>query len=214
MFEDFLRTSIIKRAQDNGVVSLRVVDLREFTEDQHRTVDDKPYGGGAGMVMKAEPLFKAVESIKSEKSITILLSPQGHLFDQNQASSLTKHSHIIFICGQYEGVDDRVRLGLADLEISIGDYILTNGNLPAMVVSDSIIRLLPGSLGSPESTKEESFSNSLLEYPQFTRPQEFRGMKVPEVLLSGNHRSIQKWRLEQSMKRTKQNRPDLLNRQI
>ena len=210
MFNDFLHTSIVKRAQDNGVVEIRVVDLRRFTSDPHKTVDDKPYGGGVGMVMKVEPLFEAVEHLRTQESITVLLTPQGNMLNQALSSSLSTYSHIIFLCGQYEGVDDRVRSHLVDMEISIGDYILTSGSLAAMVVTDSVIRLLPGVLGSEDSIKEESFGNGLLEYPQFTRPSEYRGMKVPQVLLNGNHQSIEKWRSEQSLKRTIQNRPDLL----
>jgi len=186
------------------------VDLRGYTHDAHRTVDDKPYGGGPGMLMKVEPLFEAVEDLRAEGSKVLLTSPQGEPFSQRIASELAKERHLIIICGHYEGVDDRVRQALVDRELSIGDYVLTSGNLPAMVMLDAIVRLLPGALGSPESSESESFSDGLLEYPQYTRPAEFREMKVPEVLLSGNHAQIAAWRLEESKKKTRQRRPDLL----
>ncbi len=186
------------------------MDLRGYTHDAHRTVDDKPYGGGPGMLMKAEPLFEAVESLKTEGAKVILTSPQGETFNQRIAQELASESHLIVLCGHYEGVDERVRQALVDRELSIGDYVLTSGNLPALVMVDAVVRLLPGVLGSPESSVSESFSDGLLEYPQYTRPPEFRGMKAPEVLLSGNHAKIAKWRLEKARETTKARRPDLL----
>ena len=202
--------SIIARAIENGKVEINCVDLREFTNDRRKTVDDKPYGGGPGMLMKIEPLFRAVESLKNEDSYVILMSPQGEPFKQKTAEKLLDKKHLIIICGHYEGVDERVRELLIDSEISIGDYVLTSGNLPAMVVVDAVTRLIPGVLGTDESSMSESFSDEgLLEYPQYTRPEEFRGMKVPDVLLSGNHGKIASWRHEESVKRTKRRRPDL-----
>lgn len=211
MFDGPFSESIIKRARERNLVEINVIDLREFTSDRHRTVDEKPYGGGAGMLMKPEPLFDAVESCRTEKSHVVLLTPQGQPFKQSRAIEMAELEHIIFVCGHYEGVDERVRTALIDEEISIGDYVLTNGNLAAMVVADSIIRLRPGVLGCDHSTVEESFSEPLLEYPQYTRPEEFRGMRVPEVLLSGNHQAIADWRHEQALQRTRDRRPDLLN---
>ena len=200
------------RAREQGLVQINPVDLRGYTHDAHRTVDDKPYGGGPGMLMKVEPLFEAVEDLRSEGTKVIMTSPQGEPFSQAIASELANERHLIFICGHYEGVDDRVRQVLVDRELSIGDYVLTSGNLPAMVMLDAIVRLLPGALGSPESSESESFSDGLLEYPQYTRPAEFRGMKVPDVLLSGNHAQIAAWRLEESRRKTRLRRPDLLAR--
>ncbi len=211
LFAGPLEVSIVGRAREQGLVQINPVDLRGYTHDAHRTVDDKPYGGGPGMLMKVEPLFEAVESLRSEGAKVIMTSPQGEPFNQRIASELAKEGHLIFICGHYEGVDDRVRQALADRELSIGDYVLTSGNLPAMVMVDAIVRLLPGALGSPESSESESFSEGLLEYPQYTRPAEFRGMKVPDVLLSGNHAQIAAWRLEEAKRRTRQRRPDLLS---
>jgi len=202
--------SIIARAIENRKVEINTVDLREFTSDRRKTVDDKPYGGGPGMLMKVEPLFKAVESLKNEDSYVILMSPQGEPFKQKIAEELLIKKHLIIICGHYEGVDERVRDLLIDREVSIGDYVLTSGNLPAMVVVDAVTRLIPGVLGTDESSSSESFSDEgLLEYPQYTRPEEFRGLKVPEVLLSGNHGKIASWRQEESVQRTKRRRPDL-----
>ncbi len=196
---------------EKGIVRINTVNLRDFTYDNHRTVDDKPFGGGAGMLMKPEPLFEAVESLKTEKTKVLLTSPQGEKFNQRIARELAGEEHLIVICGHYEGVDERVRQALVDRDISIGDYVLTSGNLPAMVIVDAVTRLLPGALGSPESEVDESFENNLLEYPQYTRPAEYRGWKVPDVLLSGDHAKIARWRLEEAKKRTMQNRPDLLN---
>ena len=209
-FDGPFSQSIIKRAQDKQLVAINIVDLRDFTEDRYQSVDDRPYGGGPGMVMKPEPLFLAVETLKKASSHVVLLTPHGQPFDQEQACSLSKQSHLICICGHYEGVDERVRIQLVDAEISIGDYILSNGNLAAMVLADTVIRLLPGVLGASESLNDESFSHGYLEYPQYTRPATFRGMKVPEVLLSGAHRRIAEWRREQAIQRTKARRPDLL----
>jgi tRNA (guanine37-N1)-methyltransferase len=184
--------------------------LRNWTHDRHRTVDDKPFGGGPGMLMKSEPLFEAVESLKREGTKVILLSPGGRKFSQEIARELSQEKDLLLVTGHYEGFDERVRETLADDELSIGDYVLTNGALPAMVVIDAVTRLLPGVLGDDESSRDESFSHGLLEYPQYTRPAEFRGMKVPDVLVSGNHAEIEKWRREQAKTRTKKNRPDLL----
>ena len=192
-------------------MQINTVDLRDFTHDNHKTVDDKPYGGGAGMLMKPEPLFEAVESLKNSKTKVLLTSPSGEPFTQRIAHELANEEHLIVICGHYEGVDERVRQVLVDRDISIGDYVLTSGNLPEMVIVDAVTRLLPGALGSPESEIDESFEDGLLEYPQYTRPAEYRGWKVPEVLLSGNHRQIAEWRRREAWKRTGQIRPDLLN---
>ncbi len=210
MFRGPLTESIIKRAQDRGQVEINLIDLRDFTTDKHRTVDDRPYGGGAGMVMKPEPLFQAVESCRRDDSKVILLCPQGDQFVQAKARTLATESHLIMVCGHYEGIDERVRLDLVDEEISIGDYVLTNGNLGAMVVTDAVVRLLPGVLGCEDSVVEESFSDGLLEYPQYTRPEVFRGRPVPDVLLSGNHQAIADWRRAQALERTRRRRPDLL----
>jgi len=196
---------------EKELVQINTVDLRDFTHDNHKTVDDKPYGGGAGMLMKPEPLFEAVESLKTSKTKVLLTSPSGEPFTQKMAHELANEEHLIVICGHYEGVDERVRQVLVDRDVSIGDYVLTSGNLPAMVIVDAVTRLLPGALGSPESEIDESFEDGLLEYPQYTRPAEYRGYAVPEVLLSGNHKQIAEWRRRESEKRTGQVRPDLLN---
>lgn len=209
-----LNESIMKRAQEKGIIDLRIHNLRDWTTDKHHTVDDVPFGGGQGMVMKPEPIFAAVESLQSKiedrKSKIILMSPAGRRFDQHMATQLSPESHLIVICGHYEGVDHRVIEQLVDLEISIGDYVLTNGAIAAVVVVDAVVRLLPGVLGHEQSAVDDSFARGLLEAPHYTRPAEFRGWKVPEVLLSGNHAEIAKWRKEHAIKRTKQNRPDLL----
>ena len=209
-----LAESIIGRAVKSGLVKINTVNLRDYTHDERGTVDDKPYGGGPGMLMKAEPLFEAIEDIKTEKSLVILTSPQGQSFNQQMAGELKDHEHLIFVCGHYEGVDERVRTMLIDKEISIGDYILTSGNLAAMVMTDAIVRLLPGALGCDASSEDESFSRGLLEYPQYTRPPEFRGMKVPEILLSGDHGKIAQWRKAQSEARTRSRRPDLWDKNL
>ena len=210
MFPGALDESIIKRACESGRLRLGIHDLRDYTHDRHRTVDDRPFGGGPGMLMKPEPLFEAVEALRGEKTRVILTSPAGRLFRQEIARELAAEEHLLLVCGSYEGFDERVRQGLADDELSIGDYVLTNGALPAMVIIDSVTRLLPGVLGDDESSQDESFSGGLLEYPQYTRPAEFRGMTVPEVLLSGDHAAIEKWRREQAEVQTRQRRPDLL----
>jgi len=202
--------SIIARARKQGLVEINTINLRDFASDKRGTVDDKPYGGGPGMLMKPEPVFDAVESIKTEDSLVILTSPKGEVFNQKLARELSQEKHLIVRCGHYEGVDERVKLGLVDKEISIGDYVLTSGNLPAMVMTDAIVRLLPGVLGSPESEVEESFSEGLLEYPQYTRPPVFRGMEVPEILFSGHHEEIARWRKQESERKTIERRPDLI----
>ncbi len=206
-----LSESIIGRARKQGLIEINLVNLRDYTHDRRGTVDDVPYGGGPGMLMKPEPLFEAVEALRTPESLVVLTGPRGKRFDQTTARDLTRQSHIILICGHYEGVDERVREGLTDLEVSIGDYVLTNGNLAAMVIVDAVTRLLPGVLGCDESSADESFSAGLLEYPQYTRPAEFRGMSVPEVLLSGNHAEIAAWRKRQAQELTRRLRPDLLS---
>jgi tRNA (guanine37-N1)-methyltransferase len=210
-----LSESMMKRAQENKIVDLRIHNLRDWTTDKHHIVDDAPFGGGQGMVMKPEPIFAAVEelqksTINNQKSKIILMSPGGRRLDQELATELSKESHLAVVCGHYEGVDHRVIEHLVDLEVSIGDYVLTNGAIAAVVLVDAVVRLLPGVLGHEQSAHDDSFSAGLLEAPQYTRPAEFRGWKIPEVLLSGNHAEIAKWRKEQALKRTKQNRPDLL----
>jgi tRNA (guanine37-N1)-methyltransferase len=209
MFRGPFDESIIKRARDIGVLDLRIHNLRDWTHDRHRTVDDKPFGGGPGMLLKPEPIFEAVESLSDERTHVILLTPTGRPFNQRLAHELTERSHLVLVCGSYEGFDERVREHLADEEMSIGDYVLTNGALPAMVIIDAVTRLLPGVLGDDASAHDDSFSQGLLEYPHYTRPADFRGWKVPEVLLSGNHADIARWRHEQAVRRTKQKRPDL-----
>lgn len=211
MLNGFLGESMMKRAARLGAVSFRAIDLRDFTTDRHRTTDDRPYGGGPGMVMKPEPLFKAVASVRQPDSRVILMTPSGRVFKQAIARELTTHAHLIFICGHYEGIDERVREALVDDEISIGDYVLTNGVLPAAVVIDATVRLLPGVLGGEGAADQESFSENLLEYPHYTRPEEFEGRRVPEILLSGDHAEVAKWRAEQARLRTAARRPDLLN---
>ncbi|MFA6142829.1 MAG: tRNA (guanosine(37)-N1)-methyltransferase TrmD [Candidatus Omnitrophota bacterium] len=210
MFEGILGESILKRAQNKGLVAIKVHNLRDWTSDSHKTADDKPFGGGPGMVMKIEPIFAALRELK-KKSRVILLTPQGVRLDQPLARKLAKEKSLILICGHYEGVDERAR-ALADEEISIGDYILTCGEIPALALMDSIVRLIPGVLGDNRSTADESFEDDLLEYPQYTRPADFEGMKVPEILLNGDHKKIEEWRRKEAIKRTKARRPDLLNR--
>jgi tRNA (guanine37-N1)-methyltransferase len=210
MLDGFLGQSMMKRAAKAGLVEFHGLNLRDFTDDKHRTTDERPFGGGPGMVMKPEPIFKAVESVRAAKSRVILMCPQGKPFSQKRAQELSAEEHLIFVCGHYEGVDERVREALVDEEISIGDYVLTNGVLPAVVVIDAVVRLIPGVLGGEGAAEQESFSEPLLEYPQYTRPPEFRGMNVPEELLSGNHAAIAAWRRKQSEKRTASRRPDLL----
>lgn len=212
MLNGVLTESIIGRAAQSGLVTISNTNLRDFTYDVHRTTDDRPYGGGPGMVMKPEPIFEAVETLRKLGSRIILMSPQGRPFNQALARELSRESHLILISGHYEGVDDRVRQGLVTDEISIGDYVLTNGLLAAAVVIDAVVRLIPGVLGHENSADSESFSTQLqggLEYPQFTRPVEYRGMKVPDILLSGNHPEIAKWRMEKARQITRSRRPDL-----
>ena len=214
MFSGPLDVSIVQRAREAGLVELRITDLRDFTHDRHKTVDDRPFGGGPGMVLKPEPIFEALEKLADERTHVVLMAPAGRVFDQSLARTLATKEHLLFISGSYEGVDERVREALVDDEISIGDYVLTNGGLPTMVVIDAVVRLLPGALGDEQSAHDESFSHPGrpgLEYPHYTRPAEFRGMKVPEILLSGHHAEIEKWRAQQARNRTAERRPDLLD---
>ena len=214
MFESPLSESILKKAQERKHVEIVVHDIRDFAQDRHRVVDDTPYGGGGGMVMKAEPVVRAIESVKvSHPSARVLLmTPQGILLTQDHVSRLAQFQHLTLICGRYEGIDERVRLGFIDEEISIGDYVLTGGELAAMVLIDAVSRQIPGVLGHEEAAREDSFSHGLLEYPQYTKPRDFRGLRVPEVLISGNHQEIQRWRRKESIRRTRLRRPDLLEK--
>ncbi|MCA9400367.1 MAG: tRNA (guanosine(37)-N1)-methyltransferase TrmD [Candidatus Omnitrophica bacterium] len=214
MFEPVINTSIIKRARDKKKVEIRVYDLRDYTKDKHKKVDDRPFGGGPGMLMTPQPLVDAVKKIKGRrKAKVILLCPTGKTFHQKKARVLSNERNLILICGHYEGVDERVRELVVDESLSIGDYILTGGEIPAMVILDSISRLIPGVLGDEASLVDESFEQNLLDYPHYTRPADFHGKKVPEVLLSGNHKDIEIWRKAQAQKRTKRNRPDLLKQE-
>ena len=201
---------MMKRAQENGIVDIRIHNLRDWTTDKHHVVDDAPFGGGPGMVMKPEPIFAAVESLRNEKSTVVLMTPQGERFTQTAAEKFAGSEHLVVICGHYEGIDQRVIEHLVDAEISIGDYVLTNGAIAAVILVDATVRLLPGVLGDEQSAAEDSFSAGLLEAPQYTRPAEFRGWKVPEILLSGNHAEIARWRKKEALRRTRENRPDLL----
>ena len=214
MLKDFFGSSILKRAQENKIVRINVWDLRDFTSDKHKTVDDYPYGGGPGMILKPEPIFRAVDAILGETSGSspkvILMSPQGETYTQEKAQSLAKEDHLVFLCGHYRGVDERVIEALVTEEVSIGDYILTGGELAAAVVIDSVVRLIPGVLGDIDSAEGDSFSSGRLDHPHYTRPAEFRGMKVPDVLLSGHHENIDAWREERANKETAAKRPDLL----
>lgn len=215
IFNAYLNESILKRAIEKKIVEIKVYNLRDFTTDKHKTVDDYPYGGGPGMVMKPEPFFSAVESIKPDgiPRRTIMLSPQGKVFNQDMALSMAKENrNLLFMCGRYEAIDERVRENLVDEEISIGDYILTGGELPALVIIDSIVRLIPGVLGDERSKEEESFTWGILDYPHYTRPPEFRGLRVPDVLLSGNHKEISRWRRREALKRTMLRRSDLIEK--
>jgi tRNA (guanine37-N1)-methyltransferase len=212
MFAGPLDESIIKRAREAGRLDLAIHNLRDCAHDRHKTVDDRPFGGGPGMLLKPEPIFEAVESLAPEGTKVILLSPAGRPFNQAIARELAGLEHLLMVSGHYEGFDERVRQRLAHDELSIGDYVLTNGALPVMVIIDAVTRLLPGVLGDAESAQVDSFSQGLLEYPQYTRPADFRGMKVPEVLLSGNHAEIARWRAEQARLRTAERRPDLLEK--
>lgn len=210
MFTGVFGSSILKKAQEKGVVNLSVSDIREFSDNKHKQVDDYPYGGGAGMVLKPEPMFQAVESLTEGRTPRIILMcPQGERFTQRKAEELATEEELIFLCGHYEGYDERIREFLITDEISVGDFVLTGGELPAMTVIDAVVRLLPGVLGQEDSHIHDSFSTGLLEHPHYTRPADFRGMKVPDILLSGNHAKIAKWREEQSLKRTFERRPDL-----
>ena len=212
MFAPVLGTSIPKRAAEKGIVSYHLTDIRDFATGVHKSVDDKPFGGGPGMVMMCPVVFDAVEHVERQDprpATRILLSPQGRLFDQKLAEELARHPRLLLIAGHYEGFDERILLGLKPLELSIGDYVLSGGELAAMVVVDAVVRLLPGALGAEEGAADETFADGLLEHPQYTRPRDFRGMQVPDVLLSGNHGAIAEWRLEQRKIRTRQRRPDL-----
>jgi tRNA (guanine37-N1)-methyltransferase len=210
MFAGPLDVSIVRRAREAGLLDLHIRNLRDYTHDRYQTVDDRPFGGGPGMVLKPEPIFEAVEALAGNDAHVVLTTPAGRRFDQATARTLAARRHLVLICGSYEGIDERVRETLVDEELSIGDYVLTNGGLPAMVVIDAVTRLLPGALGDDASAMDESFSHGLLEYPHYTRPAEFRGLKVPEILLSGHHAEIDKWRAEQARVRTAARRPDLL----
>lgn len=213
MFKGPFDESIIKRAQEKSLVEINVHDLRKWGLEKRKTVDDRPYGGGVGMVLMVEPIYKALKDLKTKNSKVILLSPQGKTFNQKSAERLAKSEHLILVAGHYEGFDERIREHLIDEEISIGDYILTGGELPAMVLTDAIVRLIPSVLEKEEAIQFESFSKrGLLEYPQYTRPADFKAWKVPEILLSGNHQEIEKWRKEKSFKKTKKTRPDLLKK--
>lgn len=217
MFEPVLGESIISRAQKKGLVKINIHDLRNFTEDKHKTVDDRPFGGGPGMVMKIEPIYKALQKIKRKNCKVILLSPQGKQFTQHLAQGLGQQKQLIFICGHYEGFDERIRQHLIDEEISIGDFVLTGGELPAMIITDSVVRLIPAVLEKDDATSEESFSlthdsQTLLEYPQYTRPAKFKDWKAPEILLSGDHKKIHEWQMNMARKKTKLKRPDLLQK--
>jgi len=210
MFKGPFDESIIKRAQKKGLIEIQAHDLRKWTKDKRKTVDDRPFGGGVGMILMVEPIYKALRDLKNKNSKVILMDPRGRTFNQKIAGNLAKEKHLIFICGHYEGVDERVKKHLVDEEISIGDYVLTGGELPAMIIIDTLIRQIPGVLIKPEASSKESFSENLLEYPQYTRPANFKGWKIPEVLLSGNHKKIDKWRQKKSLEITKKRRPDLL----
>ncbi|MDP2921946.1 MAG: tRNA (guanosine(37)-N1)-methyltransferase TrmD [Candidatus Omnitrophota bacterium] len=216
MFEAVLGESIIKRARQKGIAQINILDLRDFSKDKHRKVDDKPFGGGPGMVMNAEPFFEAVNCVRKKtkdlrlKTRVALLSPRGKPLNQKLAQKLSKYEHLVLLCGHYEGIDERVSEHLVDDEISIGDFVLTGGELAAMVVIDSVVRLLPGALGDEGSCVDESFTEDLLEYPHYTRPSDYNGMKVPDVLLSGDHKKIKEWRKKESLKVTRKKRPDLL----
>jgi tRNA (guanine37-N1)-methyltransferase len=211
MFEGPLGESMLRVAQDKGLVRIRVADLRDYTEGRHRVVDDYPFGGGGGMVLKPEPLFRAVEDLRGPGARVVLLCPQGRTFTQAGAARLAAVPHLVLLCGHYEGVDERVRAHLVDEEVSIGDYVLTGGELPALVVIDAVVRLLPGALGAAGAAARESFADGRLDYPQYTRPAEFQGLAVPEVLLSGDHGRIARWRRREALRRTLERRPDLVS---
>lgn len=210
MFTGPLDHSIVQRARETGVLELSLHNLRDYAHDRHRTVDDRPFGGGPGMLLKPEPIFEALDHLAQHKTRVILLSPSGRVFQQALAREFSREDHLLLVCGSYEGVDERVREAVADDEVSVGDFVLTNGALPAMVIIDAVTRLLPGVMGDPESCRDESFSQNIVEYPQYTRPAEYRGRKVPAVLLSGDHAKISRWRKEQALLKTQRTRPDLL----
>ncbi|MGZ6346442.1 MAG: tRNA (guanosine(37)-N1)-methyltransferase TrmD [Anaerolineales bacterium] len=214
IFPPYLESSILLHARQRGLINVRVHNIRDYTHDKHRTTDDIPYGGGGGMVMKPEPVFEAIESVLGAQPSgpVILLTPQGRVFTQTVAAELSQHERLGLICGRYEGVDERIRQHLVTDEISIGDYVLTGGELPALILIDAISRLLPGVLGDPDGAADDSHASGLLEYPHYTRPPEFRGWAVPDVLLSGDHAKIAKWRHEQSLMRTLDKRPDLIEK--
>jgi tRNA (guanine37-N1)-methyltransferase len=222
VFPPYLESSILQRARQRGLIDVRLHNIRDWARDKHHTTDDTPYGGGGGMVMKPEPIFEAVEAVLGPRDPlraspeagcpVILLSPQGRVFSQAIARELSAHERIALVCGRYEGFDERIRTGLATDEISIGDYVLTGGELPALLLIDALTRLLPGALGDPTGAEDDSHASGLLEYPHYTRPPEFRGMTVPDILLSGDHAKIEKWRREQSLLRTFERRPDLLEK--
>jgi tRNA (guanine37-N1)-methyltransferase len=212
MFTGYFDESIMKRAREGGIVALAVRNLRDWAVDRHRKVDDTPYGGGAGMVMMVDVICAAVESLRQEKSRVVLLSPQGRVFDHASAKRLSQTGHLILISGHYEGVDDRVRGLLVDEEVSVGDFVLSNGSLAAMLVIDAVVRMLPGAVGDERSVREDSFYSGLLDYPHYTKPRIFRGLEVPEVLLSGDHEKIRRWRRREALRRTLECRPDLLAR--
>ncbi|BFL78782.1 tRNA (guanosine(37)-N1)-methyltransferase TrmD [Staphylococcus hominis subsp. novobiosepticus] len=213
MFDGVLNHSILKRAQDKNIIEVNTVNFRDYAENKHNQVDDYPYGGGQGMVLKPEPVFNAMKDLKhTDKTRVILMCPQGRPFSQAIAEELSEAEHIVIICGHYEGYDERIRENLVTDEISMGDYVLTGGELPAMTMTDAIVRLIPGVLGNEQSHQDDSFSDGLLEFPQYTRPREYKGMTVPDVLLSGNHANIEKWRHEQKLIRTLHKRPDLLEK--
>ena len=207
MFDGFLNTSIIKRARELGKVDINVHNFRDYSLDKHGRVDDYPYGGGAGMVLMCEPIFRAIEDIRTDDSVVIMLSPGGRVFKQSLAVDLSHKKHIILLCGHYEGFDERIKT-IVDMELSIGDYVLTGGEVPSMVITDAITRLIPGVI-TGTSLESESFNDGLLDYPNYTRPEEFRGMRVPEVLLSGHHKNIEKYRQEEKIRLTRENRQDL-----
>lgn len=210
MYDGVLNSSILKRAKDKGIVDYNLIDFRDYTEDKHNKVDDYPYGGGAGMVLKPEPIFNAMDALEVENPRVILLCPQGEPFNQKMAEDLSTEENIVFICGHYEGYDERIRTLVTD-EVSIGDYVLTGGELASMTMTDAIVRLIPNVISKQESHEQDSFSTGMLEHPHYTRPREYRGMKVPEVLLNGDHKKIDEWRYNESLKRTKERLPDLLD---
>jgi len=213
MFNGPFSDSMIKKARENGIIDINLIDIRDYTTDKHNTADDYPYGGGAGMVLKVEPIYYALADITedfSQSTTNILLTPRGQKLDQSMVKDLSGKDRLVLICGHYEGIDERIRNNFVDQEVSIGDYVLTGGEIPAMVLVDAIARLLPGVLGHDESKKNDSFYNGILDYPHYTRPQEFKGMEVPEILLSGNHQLVDRWRKKEALKRTYLMRPDLI----